>query len=78
MAELISKIKKSATFGKKNFKINMWKIKKKIIKLEIIVRGVAHSICNLKYSVPKKIPIALHNESNCDYHFFIKKLAEEF
>ena len=37
-----------------------------------------HSICNLKYSVPKKIPIVFHNGSNYDYHFIIKELAEEF
>ena len=36
-----------------------------------------HSICNLKYSVPKKILIAFHNGSNYDYHFIIKALAEE-
>ena len=24
-------------------------------------RSAAHSICNLKYSVPKKIPIVFHN-----------------
>ena len=36
-------------------------------------RGPAHSICNLKYSVPKKIPIAFHNGSNYDYQFFIKE-----
>ena len=41
-------------------------------------RGVAHSICNLKYSVPNKIPIVFHNGSNYDYHFIIKELAEEF
>ena len=41
-------------------------------------RGAAHSICNLKYSVPKKIPIAIHNGSNYDYHFLIKELAEAF
>ena len=40
--------------------------------------GAAHSICNLKYSVPKRIPIAFHNGSNYDYHFIIKKLVEEF
>ena len=39
-------------------------------------RGAAHSICNLKYSVPKEIPIVFHNESNNDYHFIIKVLAE--
>ena len=27
-------------------------------------RGPAHSICNLKYSVPKKFPIVFHNGSN--------------
>ena len=40
-------------------------------------KGAAHSICNLKYSVPKKIPIVFNNESNYDYHFIIKELAEE-
>ena len=39
-------------------------------------RGVVHSICNLKYSVPKKFPIVFHNGSNYDYHFIIKELAE--
>ena len=41
-------------------------------------KGAAHSICNLKFSVPKKIPIVFHNGSNYDYHFIIKELAEEF
>ena len=41
-------------------------------------RGAAHSICNLKYSMPKKIPIAFHNRSNYEYHFIINELAEEF
>ena len=41
-------------------------------------RGVPHNICNLKYSVPKKIPIVFLNWSNYDYHFIIKELAEEF
>ena len=39
-------------------------------------RSVAHSISNLKYSVPKYIPIIFHNGSNYDYHFIIKELAE--
>ena len=39
-------------------------------------RGGAHSICNLKYIVPKKIIV--HNGSNYDYHFIIKELGEEF
>ena len=41
-------------------------------------RGAAHGICNLKKSVRKEIPIVFHNGFNCDYHFIIKVLAEEF
>ena len=41
-------------------------------------RGAAHSICNLKYSVPKTISIAFHNGSNYNYYFIIKELGEEF
>ena len=41
-------------------------------------RGAGHSMCNLKYSEPKRIPIAFHNGSNYDYHLIIKELAEEF
>ena len=41
-------------------------------------RGVAHSICNLKFNVPNEIPVVFHNGSNYDYHFTIKKLANEF
>ena len=36
-------------------------------------RGAAHSICNLKYSLPKKIHIAFDNGSNYDYQFIIKE-----
>ena len=41
-------------------------------------RGAGHSMCNLKYSERKRIPIAFHNGSNYDYHLIIKELAEEF
>ena len=41
-------------------------------------RGAAYSICNLKYSLTKKVPIVFHSGSNYDYHFIIKELAEEF
>ena len=40
-------------------------------------RGPAHSICNLKYSVPKTIPIVFHNGSNYDYYFIITELTEK-
>ena len=41
-------------------------------------RDAVHSICNLKYSVPKKSSITFHNGSNYDNHFIIKELPEEF
>ena len=41
-------------------------------------KSAVHSTCNLKYSVPKKIHIVFHNESNYDYHFIIKESAVEF
>ena len=41
-------------------------------------RGVTHSICNLKYSVHKKISAVFHSRSNYDYHFIIKEFVEEF
>ena len=34
-------------------------------------RGAAHSMCNLKYSAPKKISIVFHSGSNYDCHFII-------
>ena len=75
------KIQKSVIFVKKNLKINIWKIKKHHKVRDHChyigeYRGASHSICNLKSRVPKKIPIVFHNGSN--YHFTIKKLAEEF
>ena len=39
-------------------------------------RGAAHNMCNLRYSVPKKIYMAFHNGSNYDYHFIIKELEK--
>ena len=41
-------------------------------------RGAAHNICNLKYKVPKEIPIVFHNGSIYDYHLIIKELVKEF
>ena len=35
-------------------------------------RGAAHSICNLKYSVPSKTFLAFQNGSNYDYNLIIK------
>ena len=38
-------------------------------------RGAAHSICNLRYKIPKKISVVFHNGSTYDHHFIIKQLA---
>ena len=40
-------------------------------------RSAAHNICNLRFNVPNKIPVVFHNESNYDYHFIRKELANE-
>ena len=40
-------------------------------------RDAAHNICNLRYKVPKEIPIVFHNGSTYDYHFIIKELVKE-
>ena len=41
-------------------------------------RGAAHSICNLRYKIPKKISVVFHNGSTYDHRFIINQLAEEF
>ena len=41
-------------------------------------RGAAHNICNLRYKIPKEIPVVFHNDSTYDYHFIIKELVKEF
>ena len=41
-------------------------------------RGAAHNICNLRYKIPKEIPVVFHNGSTYDYHFMIKELVKEF
>ena len=40
--------------------------------------GAAHNICNLRYKIPKEIPIVFHNGCTYDYHFIIKELVKEF
>ena len=41
-------------------------------------RGAAHNNCNLRYKIPKEVPIIFHNGSTYDYHFIIRELAKEF
>ena len=40
-------------------------------------RGAAHNTCNLRYEIPKNIPVIFHNGSTYDYHYIIKELASE-
>ena len=41
-------------------------------------RGADHDLCNLRYEIPKEIPVVFHNGFTYDYHFIIKELAEKF
>ena len=41
-------------------------------------RGAAHNIGNLRYKIPKEIPVVFHNGSTYDYHFIIVELVKEF
>ena len=41
-------------------------------------RGAAHNVCNLRYKIPREIPVVFHNGSTNDYHFIIKELVKEF
>ena len=65
-------IQKPVIFVKKNLKINNWKINHYTREH----RNAAHSIYNLKCSIPKQISIVFHNGSNYDYRFIIKELGE--
>ena len=65
-------------FGNKYFKDKKYRTVRDRCHYRGEYRGAAQRICNLKYKVPKKVPIVFHNGSNYDYHFIIKELAEEF
>ena len=39
-------------------------------------RGAVQSNCNLRYKIPREIPVIFHNGSTYDYHCIIKKLAK--
>ena len=41
-------------------------------------RGAVHNTCNLRYKIPKNIPVIFHNGSTYDYHFIIRELVKEF
>ena len=41
-------------------------------------RGAAHNTCNLRYKIPKNIPVIFRNGSTYDYHFIIRELVKEF
>ena len=58
---------------------------KNIIKLEIRdchytekYRGAAHDISNLRYKIPKEIPVEFHNGSTYDNKFINKELGKEY
>ena len=41
-------------------------------------RGAPQNTCNLRYKIPKNIPVIFHNGSTYGYHFIIKELTHEF
>ena len=57
--------------------LNYWKVRDNCY-YTCKYRGAAHSICNLKFTVPHEIPVVFHNGSNYDYQFIIKELANKF
>ena len=76
-------MQKLVIFVKKILKINTLKIKTYCKVTDYChytgkYRGVAHSICSLKYSVAKETYIVFYKGSNYDYHFTVKELEEEF
>ena len=42
-----------------------------------LYRGAAHSSCNLKYKIPKYIPVVFHNLAGYDAHLFLRELAKQ-
>ena len=40
--------------------------------------GAAQGIYNLRYKIPREIPVVFHYGSTYDYHFIIKQLVIEF
>ena len=72
------KSKKTVTYAKKSFVMMKMKLYQKVrdhCHYTGKFRGAAHGICNLRYRVPKEIPVAINNGSTYDYHFLIKQLA---
>ena len=41
------------------------------------ILSVAHSICNLKYGVPKEASIVFHNGRSYDYHPIVKEFEKQ-
>lgn len=39
-------------------------------------RGATHSYCNIKFRLPKFLPVFFHNLAGYDAHLFIRKLGE--
>ena len=74
--------KKFVTYAKKEFNTDDGDKKHHKIKDHCLYtgkyRGAAHNICNLRYKIPKEIPIVFHNGSTYDYDFVIKELVKEF
>ena len=56
---------------------NIWKIKDHCLFKEKY-RGKAHSSCNLRYAIPREVPLTMYNISNNGFYFIIKHLIDKF
>ena len=75
-------MKQNVTFVKKDKKKlakdkNYWKVGQHR-HFTFKYRDTAHNVFNLRFNVPREILVLLHNGSNYDYYFIIKKLANDF
>ncbi|GFS78865.1 uncharacterized protein NPIL_325701 [Nephila pilipes] len=59
-----------------NFTKEDWKVRDHC-RLTGVYRDPAHNSCNLKFKVPKFLPIIFHNLSGYDSHLFIKELGND-
>ena len=66
-------INKFIIYAKTNLTRNQYKVRDHCHYLGKY-RGAAHNICNLRYKVPKEIPVVFHNGSTYDDHFIIREL----
>ena len=64
------------SYDKENEKYNNYRKVKDHCHYTGKYRGAAHNKCNLKYKVPKDIPVVFHNGSKYGFHFIINEMSK--